>query len=131
MDSTTFNRFQDSVSKVLVRHKSILDVVTKYQESCAKVNRAVVKSATSCGCIKVNAEKQNIPDDASYEELHGYMNNHLSGVVCDVCRDKIEKEMGNHLFYMAALCNTLDLQLEDILEKQLKNIDTLGKYSLY
>ena len=131
MDSTTFNRFQDSVSKVLVRHKSILDVVTKYQESCAKVNRAVVKSATSCGCIKINAEKQNIPDDASYEELHGYMNNHLSGVACDVCRDKIEKEMGNHLFYMAALCNTLDLQLEDILEKQLKNIDTLGKYSLY
>ncbi|SHJ36515.1 hypothetical protein SAMN02745975_01922 [Geosporobacter subterraneus DSM 17957] len=131
MDSTTFNKFQDSVSKVLVRHKSILDVVTKYQESCAKVNRAVVKSATSCGCIKISAERQNIPDDASYEELSGYMSSHIDGAPCDVCRDKIEKEMGNHLFYLAALCNTLDLQLDDILKSQLKNIDTLGKYSLY
>ncbi|AOT71125.1 DUF1573 domain-containing protein [Geosporobacter ferrireducens] len=131
MDSTTFNKFQDSVSKVLVRHKSILDVVTKYQESCAKVNRAVVKSATSCGCIKISAEKQNIPDDASYEELHGYMSTHLNGAPCDVCRDKIEKEIGNHLFYLAALCNTLELELDDILKNQLKNIDTLGKYSLY
>lgn len=131
MNSATFNKFQDSVSKVLVRHKSILDVVTKYQESCAKVNRAVVKSATSCGCIKISAERQNIPDDASYEELSGYMSSHIDGTPCDVCRDKIEKEMGNHLFYLAALCNTLDLQLDDILKSQLKNIDTLGKYSLY
>ncbi|MEW9124550.1 MAG: DUF1573 domain-containing protein [Thermotaleaceae bacterium] len=131
MDSLMLNKFQDSVSKVLIRHKSVLDIVSKYQESCAKVNRAVIKSSTSCGCIQIDVEKEAIPDDISYNELHHFMNHHLKGELCDICRDKIEKEMGNHLFYLTALCNILDLQLDDILKKQLTNIDTLGKYSLY
>lgn len=131
MKDSVCTKFQQEVSNVLVRHKSILDVVTKYQESSAKVNRAIVKSVTSCGCIQIDAKKQNAPDDISYEELSQYMANHISGELCDTCKDKVEKELANHLFYMAAICNALDLNMASIIDTQSKHLETLGKYSLY
>jgi predicted house-cleaning noncanonical NTP pyrophosphatase (MazG superfamily) len=131
MKIDTINEFQDNVSDVLIRHKSIIDVITKFQESCARVNRAVVKSASSCGCVEIHAKVQELPSDISYEDLQHYLNNHLSGELCDICRDKIEEELGNHLFYLAAICSTLDLNLKDIIDKQWKGIKALGKFSLY
>ena len=131
MKDSVCTKFQQEVSNVLVRHKSILDVVTKYQESSAKVNRAIVKSVTSCGCIQIDAKKQDAPDDISYEELSQYTANHISGALCDICRDKVEKELANHLFYLAAICNALDLDMASIMKTQSKHLETLGKYSLY
>ncbi|WZL72665.1 DUF1573 domain-containing protein [Clostridiaceae bacterium 35-E11] len=131
MEDFTIDKFQKSVSEVLIRHKSLLDTVSKYQESCARVNRAIIKAATNCGCIRIDAGKQNIPDNISYEELNTFMDNHVTGELCDICKDKIEEEIGNHLFYLSAICNTLQLNLDSILVKQYKHIQTLGKYSLY
>ncbi|KXG74816.1 nucleoside triphosphate pyrophosphohydrolase family protein [Thermotalea metallivorans] len=131
MKDAVCHKFQQEVSNVLVRHKSILDIITKYQESCAKVNRAIIKSVTACGCIRIDAKKQDIPDHISFEELSDYMSNHIAGELCDICRDKVEKELGNHLFYLAALCNALHLNLQDIMLDQVKSLETLGKYSLY
>lgn len=124
-------KLQQEVSNVLVRHKSLLDIITKYQESSAKVNRSIVKSVTSCGCIQMDAKKQDAPDAISYEELSQYMSTHISGDLCDVCKDKVEKELGNHLFYMAAICNVLNLDMASIIETQANHLETLGKYSLY
>ncbi|QZY54661.1 DUF1573 domain-containing protein [Crassaminicella profunda] len=131
MKDSILHKFQDSVSEVLIRHKSMLDIISKYQESCAKVNRSIIKAATNCGCIHIDAKAQNIPKDISYEELKDFMDNHVSGELCDICRDKINEEMGHHLFYLVAICNTLDLDIHEILTKQCKNIETLGKYGLY
>ncbi|WP_129599882.1 DUF1573 domain-containing protein [Anaerophilus nitritogenes] len=131
MDNSPLNQFQDDVSNVLIRHKSILDIISKYQESCSKVNRCIIKSATNCGCIHIDAKKQSIPDEISYEELKNFMDNHVSGELCEICKDKIEEEIGNHLFYLVAICNSLHLDLNEILFKQSKHIQTLGKYSLY
>ena len=50
--------FQESVSELLIRHKSILDIMTKLEEAQSRVNRAVAKAVTNCGCIKVNGRKQ-------------------------------------------------------------------------
>ncbi len=52
--------FQNEVSKSLIRHKSILDIMTKLDEYNARINRAVAKSVTSCGCISIDAKKQNL-----------------------------------------------------------------------
>ncbi|WP_053955602.1 hypothetical protein [Inediibacterium massiliense] len=131
MNNSPLNQFQDSVSNVLIRHKSILDIISKYQESCSKVNRSIIKSATNCGCLHIDAKKQSIPDEISYEELKNFMDNHISGELCEICKDKIEEEIGNHLFYLVAICNSLNLDLNEILLKQSKHIQTLGKYSLY
>ena len=58
MKDVIFDNFQNSVDESLLRHRSILDIITKLQESQARVNRAVAKSVTNCGCIKVEAKKQ-------------------------------------------------------------------------
>ncbi|HHT27849.1 MAG TPA: DUF1573 domain-containing protein, partial [Firmicutes bacterium] len=38
--------FQEAVNEYLVRHRSILDILSKLQESVARTNRAVAKAVT-------------------------------------------------------------------------------------
>lgn len=131
MKDIIFDNFQNCVSDSLVRHKSILDSITKYTESSARVNRSIAKAVTNCGCININAKKQNIPDEEySIEEFKNCMKSHINGELCDSCRGIIEKEIGNNIFYLTSLCNQLDLNLFDIVIKEYNNINTLGKFSL-
>ena len=132
MKDVIFDDFQNSVDESLIRHRSIIDIITKLQESGARMNRAVAKTVTNCGCIKVQTEKLKIPDDADIndiKDLKDFLNPHIEGTLCDNCRSVIENEMGNHLFYLASLCNVLGLNLYDIFLKEYEKIDTLGKYS--
>ncbi len=124
-----YNDFQKKVSDVLIRHKSILDIISKLDESNAKANRAVIKSATNCGCISINATKQDF-NKRSMVEVRDSLKDHVNGELCDMCKEKIEEEIGDHMFYIASLCNTLNLSLYDILLKEYKELDALGIYSL-
>lgn len=124
------DEFQDMVSNCLVRHRSILDVLTKIQETSARVNRAVAKSVTGCGCLEINAKKQQIPGHIKLQELGSYMDTHLKGELCPSCREVLEQELGNHLFYLAALCNLLDLNIYDILLTENEKLSTLGIYNM-
>ena len=54
MKDIIFDDFQNSVNDSLLRHKSILDLITKYSESCSRVNRAIAKSVTNCGCLTID-----------------------------------------------------------------------------
>ncbi len=130
MKDTILDEFQDTVIELLVRNKSIIDLITKYQDSNARVNRAIVKSVTQCGCIKVHAKKQAFPEDGTFEEIRNSMKTHLEGKLCESCRDLIEKDIGRNLFYLASICNTLDLNLYDIMLKEHERLKMLGKYSL-
>ena len=123
--------FQQSVSELLIRHKSILDIITKLEEAQARVNRAVVKSVTSCGCIEVNARKQQIPPDADIKDLKNCMSPHIEGELCENCKDIIEKEIGNDIFYITSLCNILGISLHDVLAKEYEKINTLGIYNMF
>ena len=125
------NEFTQKVDEVLIRHKSILDIMSKLSETQAKINRAVSKAVTECGCIGINASKQSIPSDITYSDLSKYMSNHIEGDVCPVCKDKITEEIGDHLFYISALCNSLDLKTDEVLGKKYDEIKTLGKFSLF
>ncbi len=131
MKDLLYDHFQDSVGELLIRHKSILDVLTKHQESQTRVSRAVVKAVTSCGCIEVNSKKQPFSEEVSLQELKNFMDTHLKGNLCENCRDVIEKELGNNLFYMAALCNVLDISMYDVLIKEYEKIKTLGIYNMF
>ncbi|MGH4052290.1 MAG: DUF1573 domain-containing protein [Clostridium sp.] len=133
MKDCIFDNFQNSVDESLIRHRSILDIVTKLQESGARVNRAVAKSVTNCGCINVEAKKQHNPDnidDLDLDTLSSLIDNHMQGSLCENCREVIEKELGNNLFYIASLCNLVDLNLYDVLLKEYNKISTLGKYTM-
>ncbi|NLY42605.1 MAG: DUF1573 domain-containing protein [Clostridiaceae bacterium] len=124
------DEFQYTVQELLIRNKSILDSLTKFQDSNARTNRAIVKAATHCGCIKINASKQIFPEDGSLDEARDTLSTHLEGSLCENCRDMIEKEIGRNLFYLASLCNLLELNMYDIMIKELDRMKTLGKYSL-
>lgn len=124
------DKFQDIVSECLIRHKSIIDVITKFQESAARVNRAIAKSVTYCGCIKIQAEKQKFPTKIELKKLSSYMNSHLNGELCQECYEILEQELGNHIFYIAALCNLLGVKMEDVLAKENDKLTTLGVYNL-
>lgn len=122
--------FQETVDEYLVRHRSVLDVLTKLTESSSRINRAVAKAVTTCGCVRIEAEKQSIPPDAnSLNELKEYMKTHLEGHLCDHCSEILEDEIGRNLFYLAALCNLFDLNLYDILLKEQERVSCLGIFN--
>jgi hypothetical protein len=124
------DEFQYIAQELLVRNKSILDLITKYQDSNARANRGIIKAVTQCGCIKVNGKKQAFPQDGDFEEVRSSMSTHIDGKLCENCRDIIEKDLGRNLFYLTSICNTLDLNLYDIILKEHDRIKMLGKYNL-
>jgi len=125
------DEFQNIVGELLIRHHSILDVMSKLSESTCRVNRAVTKSVTECGCVTVDARKLQLPDDLqSYEELRAYLDSHLRGQVCKNCEDVVVGELGKMMFYTAALCNLLDVNLYDVFIKEYKQASSLGVFNL-
>ena len=126
---TALDSFQYAVSELLLRNKSILDEMTKLESSNARINRTLSKAVTHCGCININACKQDYPEDMESEKISD-LSSHLHGKLCPTCRDFLEKEIGHHLFYLASLCNNLDLNLYDIIIKEMKRLNLLGKFSL-
>ncbi|MBS3948669.1 MAG: DUF1573 domain-containing protein [Dethiobacter sp.] len=122
--------FQDKVSELLVRHRSILDSVSKFQESAARVNRAIAKTVTNCGCLSVFATKQSCPPEVALKDCQKYMSSHLEGELCEQCRETIEEELGNHLFYLTALCDLFGLELSEMFGKEYQRLSTLGFFRL-
>ena len=108
--------FQLVVDHYLNRNRNILDTVSKYEISNARLSRAIAKAATQCKCLSIQSE--------------GERENGIDGKLCKNCREIIEKEMGESLFYFAAICNALDISMFDTMLKEKKRLDVLGNYSL-
>lgn len=125
------NEFTQKVEEVLIRHKNILDIMTKLQETDARTTRAVAKAVTECGCISIKASKQQLSTEVDYSELDKFTSNHIDGELCPRCKEQLVHEIGDHIFYISALCNTLNLSPGDILSKKHDEITTLGKFSLF
>ncbi|MCR4443097.1 MAG: DUF1573 domain-containing protein [Peptococcaceae bacterium] len=122
--------FQQTVSNFLLRHQSILDLLSKSFETMSRVNRAITKSVTTCGCLRVHAEKKPLPREASLQDLKELFSSHLEGQLCDNCREIIINEMGKNLFYFTALCDTLGIGLQEVLEQENSKVMTLGKFNM-
>jgi len=122
--------FQQVVDDYLVRHRSVLDVLSKAQESVARVNRAVVKAVTTCGCVQIDAGAQQFPIDGSLDEVRRHMDTHLRGQLCEHCRDVLDVELGRALFYLTAICNLFDMPLDDIITAETRRVAALGIYNL-
>lgn len=131
MKDVIYDEFQNKVDEVLIRHANLLDILSKMGDAASKANRAVIKSITNCGCVTLNVTKVELPENMTYDALKEYRSEHLNGEPCPVCREKIEEELGRLEFYIAAVCNTLDISMYDVLLKEYKKISTLGRYSLY
>ncbi len=123
------DQFQETVDECLIRHKNILDTVSKLQESVARVNRAVAKAVTDCGCVTVHAERHPIPEGISLEQLRTVLDSGVRGQLCDNCREVVEAEVGQTLFYLTGVLNAMDLNLYDCLLKEQKRISALGIFN--
>ncbi|MDD4600907.1 hypothetical protein SDC9_13967 [bioreactor metagenome] len=122
--------FQSAVDDYLIRHRSALDILTKYQESAARVNRAFAKTVTECGCVQMNASRQQVPSDAEFRDLKTFMSSHLSGEPCEQCKEVLTTELGHSIFYLAALCNMSGLNLSDVINDEYDKVTTLGLFHL-
>lgn len=120
---------QDQVKDSLVRHKSILDIMTKLQEYNSRINRAIAKSVTSCGCIELHAIKQEF-ESISLEDMVGKVDSHIVGDICPSCKEVLEQEIGAYVYFLTALGNTLDFKLSDTIQKELERTKTLGVYGM-
>ena len=130
MKKEVVDQFQDKVSELLVRHRSILDSLTKFQESGSRVNRAIAKSVTNCGCLSISATKQCYPPEVNLKEYSKYMESHINGDLCDSCKEAVAEELGNHLFYLTALCHLLNLDLNEVFEDEFNRVSALGYFHL-
>lgn len=123
MDTKSIDTFQEKVKILLSRNRNLLDILTKCQTSTGRISRSTVKAATGCGCIKIIGKKTefDIKDKTAC----------IEGVLCKDCRSNIENEIGESLFYIASLCNALNISMDKILSNEIKRVETLGKYSLH
>ena len=132
VETSELEQFQNFIDVLVLRNKSILDQMTKLQDASARLNRTLSKSATTCGCIKMNIIKQQLDfaHITSPEELKSLLSTHIEGYPCPECNEAIEKEMGRVLFYLAAIANTLGISLSSVLENEKTRTNLLGNYSL-
>lgn len=130
MDKTILDQFQEQVSDLLIRHRSILDVISKTQESTARVNRAVTKAVTECGCIEITGTKQPYDNTKNLDENRQQLDTHVHGKLCEHCQEVLVAELGKNLFYLTALCNTVDIKLNDVIKSEQKRLNTLGVFNM-
>ncbi len=129
-NAPTLEQFQQQVSELLLRHRSVLDVMSKLGQSSAAVNRAVTKAVTDCGCIELKASKQHYSDVNNLENAKEILQSHVSGTLCEHCRDALQSELGRNLFYMTALCNQLNIGLDEVVADEYDKCSTLGLFNL-
>ncbi|GIO58357.1 DUF1573 domain-containing protein [Paenibacillus cellulositrophicus] len=130
MGTPSLQDFQDQVSELLLRHRSLLDVLSKNGQSSASVNRSVAKAITDCGCIELHATKQTFAPGLNLEEAKETVRTHVQGELCENCREVISTELGRNLFYMSALCNLLDINMDEVVRKESQKCSTLGLFNM-
>ncbi|MGN7457615.1 DUF1573 domain-containing protein [Paenibacillus pasadenensis] len=130
MSAPTLHDFQEQVSELILRHRSVLDVLSKFGQTGAAVNRAVAKAVTECGCIEIQASRQHYSEEPELETAKRLLESHMDGAVCENCRDVLKAELGRNLFYMSALCNLLDIDLDEVVKAESDKCSTLGVFNL-
>ncbi len=130
MQANELDMFQTLSNEMLIRNRSILDTITKYQETAARASRAISKAATHCGCIEIEAKKQDFDTDLTSESIQTHFARHINGQLCPSCKEAISSELGANMFYIASLCNSLGLNINDIIQSETKRVSSLGKFSM-
>lgn len=113
----------ETINKYYKRNRSLIDTISKAQLSEEKAIRAITKAATHCGCIEFCAKKQPADLDAQVSVL-------ASGRLCEICSEKIEKELGQSIFYLISLMVLLGYNPVEIINRENNKIKMLGKFNL-
>jgi hypothetical protein len=77
-----------------------------------------------------SVSSQKFPENATLADLKRMINSHISGELCPECREALETELGQMLFYIAALCAITGLDLDEIMMKEHDRLRMLGLFNL-
>lgn len=130
MNSLSLSQFQTQVSDLLLRHRSLLDVLSKTTQSNAAVHRAVTKAITECGCVQVHAGKQHYSTEMTIDDAKKLLDTHMAGELCENCTEVVAAELGRNLFYLASMCNLLGIDMQQVVEDESKKCSTLGFFNM-
>ncbi|OAB35176.1 DUF1573 domain-containing protein [Paenibacillus glacialis] len=130
MSTVSLQEFQDQISDLLLRHRSLLDVMSKNGQSSASLNRAVAKAITDCGCIELHASKQAFEPESDLASTKEVLGTHVHGHLCENCKEIISTELGRNMFYLSALCNLLDINMDEVVRDESKKCSTLGLFNM-
>lgn len=131
MSASLLQALQDQISSLLLQHKNLLDIISKYSQASGSVNRVVTKAITECGCLELHSKYPSYKKSSPASQVEQTSETHIHGELCDNCRDIIISELGKHLFYMSTLCNLLDIELEDVVQHEFSKCQTLGVFNLF
>lgn len=130
MSAPSLQSFQEQVSELLLRHRSLLDVMSKMGQSNAAAVRSVTKAVTECGCIELHATKQDFKPGMDLHEARETIHKHVQGELCENCRDAVTNELGRNLFYMSALCNQVGIDMDEVVKRESQKCTTLGLFNM-
>lgn len=132
LNNTITEEFQCTVRENDFFNKNILEQLAKLQEVSAKLNKTIIRACTHCGCIEINANNKlySYDDDINFDMIKLLDPHHISGDLCEDCKDLIEKNIGSCLYYLACISNSFDLNLNEVLLKEMNKINILGKFNI-
>lgn len=70
------------------------------------------------------------PTGLRIEEAQHKLGTHVQGHLCENCKEIVSDQLGKNMFYISALCNLLDIKLEDVVERESKKCSTLGFFNM-
>ncbi|GKX31306.1 hypothetical protein SH1V18_37860 [Vallitalea longa] len=132
LNHTITEKFQCTVKENDYFNKNILDQLAKLQEVAAKLNKNIIRACTYCGCIEINANNKlySYNDDINLDMIKILDPHHITGTLCEDCRDRIENDIGSCLYHLACISNSFDLNLNGILLQEMNKVNLLGKFNI-
>lgn len=117
---------QQKAGEYLIADPGALQILLLIQLNACHLHQCVLNAANGCGCVSLSCAPVTPPADwdctvkiASGDNL---------GKLCPNCRAAICDRLGALLFYIAALCSSMNLTLPDICESEIEKLDLLGYF---
>lgn len=124
---------QQKADEYLLANPSALQILLQMQQSALRLNKATLRAANTCGCIKLGTQKLPAVGsgaDLGWQKLKQQPTGDDLAGLCPECRHEIKDKLGSLLFYAAALANALDISLDDLVEAEITKLDLLGYFMM-
>ena len=121
---------QQKADEYLLANPSVLQILLQMQQNALRLNQATLRAANTCGCIKLGTDKLPSVGSLNWQQLNQQPTGDKLAGLCPECRHEIKDKLGSLLFYAAALANSMDISLDDLVETEITKLDLLGYFMM-